>query len=75
MVHAGFTIAPYHDHVPSFGEWGWHLAWLDHTSSDTVKEQVRANPQLNHIETSYITSDVLKPLSFLVRAIKLIMKP
>ncbi len=24
---AGFSALPYHDNVPSFGEWGWHLAW------------------------------------------------
>ena len=24
---AGFETLPYHHNVPSFGEWGWHLAW------------------------------------------------
>ena len=25
---AGFRALPYRQNVPSFGEWGWHLAWL-----------------------------------------------
>lgn len=24
---AGFNVLPYHENVPSFGEWGWHLCW------------------------------------------------
>lgn len=30
LKHAGFThVEPYHANVPSFGEWGWHLATLN----------------------------------------------
>ena len=24
---AGYKALPYHDNVPSFGDWGWILAW------------------------------------------------
>ena len=29
LTRAGFWIQPYHTHVPTFGEWGWHVAALD----------------------------------------------
>ncbi|MBU1432569.1 polyamine aminopropyltransferase [Myxococcota bacterium] len=29
LMAAGFQILSLHDHVPNFGEWGWHLGRLD----------------------------------------------
>ena len=36
---AGFHAVPYHANVPSFGEWGFHLAWVarDRTTSRSVE--------------------------------------
>ncbi len=30
LEQAGFTVASLHAHVPTFGEWGWHLARFGH---------------------------------------------
>jgi spermidine synthase len=27
LRHAGYKVLPYHQNVPSFGVWGWHLEW------------------------------------------------
>ena len=56
---AGFGVIPYHDHVPSFGEWGWMLAWR----SGLPEEAMRA--RLSRLEgfdmpLRYLTPEVLR---------------
>lgn len=35
LVAAGFDVVPYHDNVPSFGEWGWWIATRGKSASET----------------------------------------
>jgi spermidine synthase len=56
---AGFEILPYHHNVPSFGEWGWHLAWADRgvRASDVMAGLARADGA--GVEMEYVTPGVL----------------
>ncbi len=55
---AGFRTLPYHDHVPSFGEWGWHLAWLAGPSAEEMRERLRDVRRLP-VGVRYVTPDVI----------------
>ena len=60
MQKAGLTAVPYHDHVPSFGEWGW---WIASHPSYANEAQIKQN--LNGINkitdyNRYLTPDLIK---------------
>ena len=40
IVSAGYEALPYHDNVPSFGDWGWILAWNSGQHDSEVREEV-----------------------------------
>ncbi len=54
---AGFHAVPYHDHIPSFGEWGWWIAKKGQTQENTSA----ALRQISHlgIETTYLTPQLI----------------
>ena len=39
---AGYEALPYHDNVPSFGDWGWILAWSSGETADRALSRVMA---------------------------------
>ena len=39
---AGYEALPYHDNVPSFGDWGWILAWNSGETADRALSRVMA---------------------------------
>ena len=39
---AGYDALPYHDNVPSFGDWGWILAWNSGETADQALSRVMA---------------------------------
>ena len=43
---AGWSTLPYHQNVPSFGEWGWHLAWRSGMSKDNVIALLDREPEV-----------------------------
>ena len=59
MASAGFDVIPYHDNVPSFGDWGWLMGWKNHYPPEQVVKQ-----RIETIEikppTRYITPDAFK---------------
>ena len=55
---AGFNTLPYHDNVPSFGDWGFILAWKSGESSESVMNRIQ-NFERFHVETDYLTPHVL----------------
>lgn len=57
---SGFHVLPYHDNVPSFGEWGWWLAWKD-TGPDAHKVAARLRA-IDKIEapTRYLTPGLIR---------------
>lgn len=57
---AGFSTAPYHDNVPSFGDWGWIMAKRD---SRFNREKLKSEAQKLRkfpVETQYLTPDVFR---------------
>ncbi len=57
---AGYEAVPYHDHVPSFGEWGFWIARKDGDGYDaplaTACDRITEIP----VETRYLTAPVWK---------------
>ncbi|MBK1667063.1 hypothetical protein CKO28_03260 [Rhodovibrio sodomensis] len=49
----GWSTLAYHDNVPSFGDWGYHLAWRGSRNAEMIKRQARQIPD----DLSYLTSE------------------
>ncbi len=52
MEAAGFQTLPFHDNIPSFGEWGWIIGWHDFSRKELYK-RINRKPFLT--ETKYLT--------------------
>ena len=37
---AQFSILPFHENVPSFGDWGWYLAWHPNIKREKIVEKI-----------------------------------
>ena len=60
MKDAGFTAIPYHDNVPSFGEWGW---WICAKRSAYTEKELRhqlKNIDAMRVDTRYLTADLVR---------------
>jgi spermidine synthase len=55
---AGFHCLPYHENVPSFGEWGWYLAWHFEASAIDMGARIRELDEMA-VETRYLTPEIL----------------
>ncbi|MCI5051495.1 MAG: polyamine aminopropyltransferase [Candidatus Pacebacteria bacterium] len=55
MQSAGLRTLPYHANVPSFGEWGWVMAWNDERSVNDIKNSFSDNLD---IDTTHLSSDL-----------------
>lgn len=53
LQSVGFTTMPYHTYVPSFGDWGFHIAFNGNTFSV---------PDSFNIETKFINASVFKQM-------------
>lgn len=55
---AGFEILPFHENVPSFGDWGWYLAWDPAISRDKIMDRIQT---LSFpMETRFLTPEVFR---------------
>ena len=54
---AGFDVVPYHENVPSFGEWGWWIAKSGESSAKT-RETLASLKELT-IPTRYLTPELV----------------
>lgn len=54
MTAAGLSVIPYHDNVPSFGEWGW---WIGGHGEAWTEERVAG--ALGHIDTLPVPTEYL----------------
>jgi len=59
MQAAGFSTLPFHDNVPSFGDWGWYLAWDNKTPKNNILKKINELKTFE-IQTSYLTADVFR---------------
>ncbi len=56
LEHAGFNTLPYHDNVPSFGDWGWYIAGKEHITKDFLLQMIGEIDSFS-VETSYLTPE------------------
>ena len=57
---SGFDTIPYHQNVPSFGEWGWHLCTRSNENyARDIKEKI-ANIEEYSISTEFIHPDLFR---------------
>ncbi|MFT6841065.1 MAG: spermidine synthase [Candidatus Azotimanducaceae bacterium] len=55
---AGFRVLPYRQNIPSFGDWGYYLAWIGARSSEAVKLQLSSLTGFK-VDTDFITPELL----------------
>ncbi|MCD4719657.1 MAG: polyamine aminopropyltransferase [Desulfobacula sp.] len=55
---AGLTTLPFHENVPSFGDWGWYLAWHSNIKREKILGKIE---HINfNVPTRFITPQVFK---------------
>jgi spermidine synthase len=55
---AGLSILPFHENVPSFGDWGWYLAW--HPGIQTNKLMDRIKTLEFSVATRFLTPELFR---------------
>ncbi len=58
LTAAGFKVLPYRQNIPSFGDWGYYLAWIGTRSSEAVKLQLSSLAEFK-VDTGFITPELL----------------
>ncbi len=56
LEYAGFNTLPYHDNVPSFGDWGWYIAGKQHITKNFLLQKIDEIDAFS-VETSYLTPE------------------
>jgi spermidine synthase len=59
IKNSDFKVIPYHQNIPSFGDWGYNLAWINDFSEIKIKKQIQ-NLSFLKADSKYMTIDVLK---------------
>lgn len=62
MEAAGLVTLPYHNEVPTLGDWGWVLGVRN---GDTTREKLKASAsflKFNDIETRFLNQDAMKAM-------------
>ena len=60
MESAGLAVLPYHENVPSFGEWGWWIGGhADRWSKDSLGNRFEEIESLM-VETRYLTPALIR---------------
>ena len=60
MNTAGFTVLPYHNSIPTMGDWGWTLGMKDEVIDPDVLADRARKLSFGDVETSYLNSDAMK---------------
>lgn len=55
---AGYSVLPYRQNIPSFGDWGYHLAWSAEQTPADIKNKLAAQTQFE-VETDFITPELM----------------
>lgn len=59
MEAAGFAILPYHNQIPSLGEWGWCLGMRDDVTTFKELKTKIAQIELSKISTKFLNKDAM----------------
>lgn len=55
---AGLSILPFHENVPSFGDWGWYICWRPEVKDEKLAQKIK---QLSiNVPTRFITPEVFR---------------
>jgi len=58
LVSAGLSILPFHENVPSFGDWGWYIGVRPEAADQKLKKEI---PRLRFtVPTRYLTPAVFQ---------------
>lgn len=55
---AGYSVLPYRQNIPSFGDWGYHLAWGAKQTPADIKNKLAEQTQFE-VETDFITPELM----------------
>lgn len=58
LKSAGFKVLPYRQNIPSFGDWGFHLAWMSGASEKTIKNNLKSVEKFI-VNTDYVTPELM----------------
>ena len=56
---SGFSILPYHNQIPTMGEWGWVLGVKDSVIDEQELKTLSMNLHFEDIETRFINNDAM----------------
>lgn len=59
MRSAGLNAIPYRQNIPSFGDWGYYIAWKGKYKESNIKDYL-SNLEDFKVETSFLTPEVLR---------------
>ncbi|MCK5543832.1 MAG: polyamine aminopropyltransferase, partial [Desulfobulbaceae bacterium] len=59
MAESGLSVIPYHDNIPSFGEWGWWIGGRDSRYSKESIRQLIENIDNFEVMTKYLTPELV----------------
>jgi len=55
---AGFEVLPFHENIPSFGDWGWYLAWDPAIQRNKLQDRIQT---LSFpVDTRFLTPEVFR---------------
>ncbi|MEJ2545580.1 MAG: hypothetical protein P8Y99_16070, partial [Calditrichaceae bacterium] len=60
MKAAGLATVPYHDNVPSFGEWGWWIGGKSGPFSESKIKEKLENIETIPVNRRYLTTELIK---------------
>ena len=55
---ARFHTLPYHENVPSFGDWGWLMGWKNTMAKDNLGTRIQS--MTIHVPTRYLSPEVFR---------------
>lgn len=58
LQSAGFHVLPYRQNIPSFGDWGYYLAWSHKTTPAAMKNKLTTLPRFS-VEPEFLTTELL----------------
>ncbi|QQL45671.1 polyamine aminopropyltransferase [Sulfuriroseicoccus oceanibius] len=60
LAHSGYSVMPYHDNVPSFGEWGWWIGVAGTGNEETLKSAFAGLSRREiPVDVAYLTPELI----------------
>lgn len=59
MEHAGYTVVPYHNNIPTLGEWGWCMGVRKETATSDELKTALMKFELTKTPTRFLNKDAM----------------